>query len=84
MQLRFSECAVNKLYDAQGIEDLKPYCNFFDVTYGRIFGMGVDASNTIGMGCKHCSMSFTQNAPTVVPPLLSDLMPPRVDAVPPA
>ena len=48
--LEFSECAVNKFYEKQGVAELKPYCNFFDVTYSRYLNMGIDASMTIGMG----------------------------------
>ena len=41
--LEFTECAVNKFYKEQGVEELKPYCNFFDVTYSKYLHMGIDA-----------------------------------------
>ena len=68
MSLVFDECAVNKFYDAQGVEELKPYCNFFDVTYSRLMGMGVDATQTIGLGCEKCTLCYKHGRETVVPP----------------
>ena len=41
-----------------GVEDLKPHCNFFDVTYSRLMNMGVDATETIGKGCTQCALRF--------------------------
>jgi hypothetical protein len=66
-EMRFTECAVNKLYDEQGLTELKPYCNFFDVTYSRLMGMGVDASETIGQGCTTCRLRYKHGRDTVVP-----------------
>ena len=54
----FDECAVNKRYEVMGVEDLKPHCNFFDVTYSRLMNMGVDATETIGKGCTQCALRF--------------------------
>jgi hypothetical protein len=70
VSLVFDECAVNKWYDAQGEQDLKPYCNFADVTYSRLMGMGLDATRTIGLGCDRCSLRFQHGRPTLVPPRL--------------
>ena len=71
MSLVFSECAVNKHFDAEGMTDLKPYCNFFDVTYSRLMDMGVDAHETIGLGCDRCALRFKHGRETVVPDALS-------------
>jgi len=30
-------------YKEQGVEELKPYCNFFDVKYSKYLHMGIDA-----------------------------------------
>jgi len=75
MALVFSECAVNKFYKAQGAEELAPYCNFFDVTYSRLMGMGVDAHNTIGRGCENCTLAFKRGATTEIPEPLRGIMP---------
>ena len=75
MSFVFSECAVNKHFDAQGLEDLKPYCNFFDVTYSRLMNMGVDARETIGTGCEKCALRFKHGRDTVVPMNLADVIP---------
>lgn len=73
--LEFSECAVNKFYDAQDLPELKPYCNFFDVTYSRLMGMGVDATETIGLGCDTCRLRYKHGRETVVPERLEGILP---------
>ena len=70
----FEECAVNKWYDAHDLRDLKPYCNFADVTYSRLMGMGVDASETIGLGCERCALRFKAGRETAVPPSLEGIV----------
>jgi hypothetical protein len=73
--LEFSECAVNKFYEAQGVEELKPYCNFFDVTYSRYLGMGINANETIGNGCQTCKLQYKKGGETQVPEQLKGLIP---------
>jgi hypothetical protein len=73
--LVFEECAVNKFYDAQGVEELKPYCNFFDVTYSRLMGMGLDARRTIGLGCNTCELRYKHGRETPIPPALKKILP---------
>lgn len=75
MAMVFDECAVNKWYDAQGLQELKPYCNFVDVTYSRLMGMGIDASQTIGLGCDHCALRFRHGRETVIPQNLREIIP---------
>lgn len=75
MALVFSECAVNKFYKAQGAEELAPYCNFFDVTYSRVLGMGVDAHDTIGRGCENCTLAFRRGGTTEIPEPLRGIIP---------
>jgi len=67
LSMVFEECAVNKWYEAEGVRELKPYCNVADVTYSRLMGMGVDASETIGLGCDQCALRFKQGRATTVP-----------------
>jgi len=73
--LVFDECAVNKFYDAEDARDLKPYCNFFDVTYSRLMNMGVDARETIGLGCARCSLRYRHGRETPVPESLRGILP---------
>ena len=73
--LVFEECAVNKFYDAHGLEELKPYCNEFDVIYSRLMGMGLDARETIGLGCASCRLRFQHGRETVIPPRLEGVLP---------
>jgi len=75
--LEFTECAVNKLYEAQHVEELKPFCNFFDVVYSRRMGLGLDASETIGLGCGVCRLRYKRGRETQVPERLVDLLPPE-------
>jgi hypothetical protein len=70
----FDECAVNKWYEAEGVRELKPYCNFADVTYSRLMGMGIDASKTIGLGCAQCALRFKQGRATTVPANLEGIV----------
>ena len=70
----FDECAVNKWYDAHDLRDLKPYCNFADVTYSRLMGMGVDAHETIGLGCPQCALRFKEGRATEVPAPLAKVI----------
>lgn len=70
----FSECAVNKLYEAQGVEELKPYCNFFDILSGHYAGLGVTADETIGLGCERCVLSYKRGGETKIVPSLATVM----------
>lgn len=70
----FDECAVNKWYDEQDVPELKPYCNFFDVTYSRLMGMGLDAHETIGQGCAQCALRFKRNRATEIPKNLAGVI----------
>ena len=74
MSLVFSDCAVNKHFDAEGLTDLKPYCNFFDVAYSRLMNMGIDAHETIGLGCERCALRFKHGRETAVPKALSGVI----------
>jgi len=70
----FEECAVNKWYEAEGVRELKPYCNFVDVTYSRLMGMGIDAHETIGLGCDRCALRFKHGRKTTVPSNLEGIV----------
>lgn len=75
MDLIFEECAVGKWYDSQGVPELKPYCNFGDVTYSRLMGMGVDSTETIGLGCEQCALRYQRGRETIIPPKLQRIIP---------
>jgi hypothetical protein len=75
LALVFEECAVNKWYEAQNVPELKPYCNFVDLTYSRLMGMGVDARDTIGLGCKQCTLSYQHGRATIIPENLLEILP---------
>jgi hypothetical protein len=71
----FSECAVIKLYQTMATMELAPYCNFADVTYSHYLGIGLDTSETLGMGCDHCRMLFKKGGKTLITPNLVDILP---------
>jgi hypothetical protein len=71
----FSECAVIKLYQAMDTMELAPYCNFADVTYSHYLGIGLDASETLGLGSDHCRMLFKKGGETLITPNLVDILP---------
>ncbi len=73
--LEFSECAVNKFYGAQGVTELAPYCNFFDVAYSRLMNMGVDATETLGLGCERCRLRYKHGRETPIPERLVGVLP---------
>lgn len=76
LSMVFDECAVNKWYAEQDVRELSPYCNFADVTYSRLMGMGVNASETIGLGCDQCALRFKRGRETRVPPTLQRIVDP--------
>lgn len=67
LELEFLECAVQKYYDAEGVPELKPFCNFFDPIYSRHFGLGVQADHTLGLGCDTCRLNYNNRRQTVLP-----------------
>jgi hypothetical protein len=71
----FSECAVIKFYQAMDTMELAPYCNFSDVTYSYYMGIGLDASETLGMGCAQCRMLFKKGGETIITPILVNILP---------
>ena len=74
VSLVFDECAVNKFYYAEELPELKPYCNFFDVTYSRLMNMGVDARKTIGLWCERCALRYQHGRETTVPVKLRSII----------
>ncbi len=70
--LQFSECAVIKFYDAQGVPELKPYCNFFDIIMGRAMHMGCVLATHIGCGDETCFFQYRQGRETPVPERLQE------------
>lgn len=54
---------------------MKPYCNFFDVTYSRLMDMGCDATETIGLGCGTCALRYKHGRTTEIPPTLKGVLP---------
>ncbi len=63
----FMACAVHKLYEAEGVPELKAYCNFADPVYASYFHMGCDASATLAQGFDVCTLNFNNRRGTATP-----------------
>jgi len=74
--MEFEQCAVIKLFQAHECMEMAPYCNFYDLTYSRYMDLGLDASETLGLGCDKCRLLFKRGRPTQIPAQLTNLMPP--------
>jgi hypothetical protein len=56
LAFEFEECAAIKMYRELGVEELSPYCSFGDVTYSAYLGIGIDATETLGLGFESCKL----------------------------
>ncbi len=65
--LDFTECAVIKLYEKHGVEDLKPYCHFFDIIMGRAMNLGCSVDPHLGSGGQLCQFRYQWGKETVIP-----------------
>ncbi len=72
--MEFSECAVHKFYDAEGVPELKEFCNFADPIYGTRFQMGVNADRTFAQGCSSCQLSFNNGRETKTPDNIQEMI----------
>ena len=58
LAFEFEECAAIKMYRELGVEELSPYCSFGDVTYSIYLGLGIDATETLGLGFESCKLYY--------------------------
>lgn len=65
--MEFTECAVHKFYNAEGVPELRPFCNFADPLYGARFEMGMNAERTFAQGYPTCQLSFNSQRETHTP-----------------
>ena len=49
--------------------------NMNDMSYSRLMGMGVDARETIGLGCERCSLRYKHGRETEIPDRLRGVLP---------
>lgn len=63
----FSSCALQKHYEAEGVNELKKFCNFGDPVYSAMFGMGCNASHSFATGYDNCILSFEKGRQTEQP-----------------
>jgi hypothetical protein len=58
LAIEFEECAVIKMYNDLGVEEMSPFCSFADVTYSTYFDIGMDATETLGLGFPTCKLYY--------------------------
>lgn len=68
--LKFTECAVIKFYETQDVQELTPYCDFFDVIMGRAMKMGCVCDPHLGSGGEVCFFQYKWGRETPIPELL--------------
>lgn len=61
LAFEFEECAAIKMYRELGVEEMSPYCSFVDVTYSTYLGIGIDATETLGLGFKSCKLYYQRD-----------------------
>lgn len=87
LAFEFEECAVIKMYRELGVEGMAPYCSFADVTYSAYLGIGLDATETLGLGFKSCKLTYQREGQVRYNARLKPILPahlanhPRVQAV---
>ncbi|MFC1960621.1 hypothetical protein ACFLYO_07915, partial [Chloroflexota bacterium] len=75
------------MYRALGVEELAPFCSFGDVTYSTYLGMGIDATETLGLGFKTCKLYYQREGDVKYNARIKHILPvhlaenPRVQAV---
>ena len=87
LAFEFEECAAIKMYRDLGVEEMSPYCSFGDVTYSMYLGIGIDATETLGLGFKTCKLYYQREGDVKFNTRIKHIMPthlvehPRVQAV---
>ena len=83
----FEECAAIKMYRELGVEEMSPYCSFVDVTYSAYLGIGIDATETLGLGFESCKLYYQRDGNVKYNATIKHILPkylienPRVQAV---
>jgi hypothetical protein len=87
LAFEFEECAAIKMYRDLGVEEMSPYCSFGDVTYSAYLGMGIDATETLGLGFRSCKLYYQREGGVKYNARIKHILPahlndnPRVQAV---
>jgi hypothetical protein len=87
LAFEFEECAAVKMYRELGVEEMSPYCSFADVTYSAYLGMGIDATETLGLGFQSCKLYYQREGDVKYNARIKHILPahltenPRVQAV---
>ncbi|MFC1997972.1 hypothetical protein ACFLXI_10290 [Chloroflexota bacterium] len=58
LAIEFQECAAIKMYRELRVQEMSPFCSFADVTYSTYLGIGIDATETLGLGFPSCKLYY--------------------------
>jgi hypothetical protein len=75
LAIEFDECAAIKMYRELGVEEMAPYCSFADVIYSTYLGIGIDATETLGLGFKYCKLYYSRNGNVKYNARLKEILP---------
>jgi hypothetical protein len=87
LAFEFEECAAITMYRDLGVAEMGPYCSFGDVTYSTHLGIGIDATETLGLGFKTCKLYYQRQGDVQFNARIQSILPkrlienPRVHAV---
>ena len=82
LALEFEQCAAIEMYRQLGVEEMSPYCSFADVTYSAYLGIGIDATQTLGLGVKTCQLYYQRDGEVRYNARIGHILPPELVANP--
>ncbi|HWR40519.1 MAG TPA: L-2-amino-thiazoline-4-carboxylic acid hydrolase [Patescibacteria group bacterium] len=63
--IEYTECALVKYFQAQGVPELAPYICQNDFLKSRVYGSGLERTQTIARGDGHCNFRYKQGRPVL-------------------
>ena len=66
----YSQCAICNFWKEQELEELLPYCCFFDVINSKYCNTGIQFESTIGEGSPLCIASVKKGRKVIIPEIL--------------
>ena len=61
---------------------MNPYCSFADVTYSAYLGLGLDATETLGLGYQNCKLYYKRHGDVLFNQRISDILPHQLTSQP--
>jgi hypothetical protein len=66
----YSQCAICNFWKAQELEEMLPYCCFFDIINSKYCNTGIQFESTIGEGSSLCIASVKKGRKVIIPEIL--------------